>query len=114
MQQVRRKLANAVGPILTGRCVTTLLDLKTPDRDPQCKLPTDTLRVWLAMWSSRPSVHAGVALSWKQIASEFASLTPAARCCRIRGPQGAVIAYLLQAGWTPDSPSEWTVPSGKS
>ena len=34
LQQVRRKLASAVGPRLTGRCLTTLLDLKAPDRDP--------------------------------------------------------------------------------
>eukprot|EP00959_Pyramimonas_sp_CCMP1952_P268406 5611951-Pyramimonas_sp.AAC.1 len=65
------------------------------------------------MWSSRPSVHAGVTLSWKQIVNELSSLIPAARCRRIRGPQGAVISSLLQAGWTPDSPTEWTAPSGQ-
>ena len=114
MQQVRRKLASAVGPRLTGRCLTTLLDLKAPDRNPQYKLPLDTLRMWLAMWSSRPSVHAGITITWKQIAAEFASLAPAVRCRRIRGPQGAVISYLLDAGWAPESPSEWSVPGGSS
>eukprot|EP00959_Pyramimonas_sp_CCMP1952_P254535 5316408-Pyramimonas_sp.AAC.1 len=114
MQQVRRKLANAVGPRLTGRCVTTVLDLKAADRDPQYKLPCDTLRMWLAMWSSQPALRAGISRTWTDLVADFSALSPAVRCRHIRGPQGATIAYLLDAGWKPESPSAWTTPDGNS
>eukprot|EP00959_Pyramimonas_sp_CCMP1952_P170983 3573117-Pyramimonas_sp.AAC.1 len=43
MLQVRRKVANAVAPRLPGRCLTTLLDLRAPQRDPAFKMPVECL-----------------------------------------------------------------------
>eukprot|EP00959_Pyramimonas_sp_CCMP1952_P156086 3264574-Pyramimonas_sp.AAC.1 len=39
------------------------------------------------------------------------AMPPSQRTRHARGPQGAVICYLLQAGWRPDSPTSWTTPT---
>ena len=111
MLQVRRNLANAVSPRLTGRCLTTLLDLRAHGQDPAYKMPVGCLRLWLSCWTKEPHIRAGINQSWPRLAQEFMSLPPARRHRLIRGPQGAVISYLLEAGWNPVSPSDWQTPS---
>eukprot|EP00959_Pyramimonas_sp_CCMP1952_P403749 8460590-Pyramimonas_sp.AAC.1 len=111
MLQVRRTVANAVAPRLAGRRLTTLLDLRAHRRDPACKIPVACLRLWLSCWTSVPHIRSGINQSWRKLLHEFKSMTPEQWHRHLRGPQGTVVAYLLEAGWDPISPSEWQVPS---
>eukprot|EP00959_Pyramimonas_sp_CCMP1952_P277433 5799667-Pyramimonas_sp.AAC.1 len=111
MTQLSRKLGNAIGPKMPGRCLTTLIALKAIGRDPACKLPRECLRLWLTCWVRQPSIHDSIMLTWPGLVQEMRAMPPSQRTRHIRGPQGAVICYLLQAGRRPDSPTSWTTPT---
>ena len=46
---------------------------------------------------------------WPQIAEHMNKTPENQRTRHIRGPISTVVAYLLQAGWDPISPTEWQV-----
>eukprot|EP00959_Pyramimonas_sp_CCMP1952_P181093 3786637-Pyramimonas_sp.AAC.1 len=70
-------------------------------------MPVECLRLWLSCWTSAPHIRSGINQSWHRLAQEPRSMPPERRHRFIRGPQGTVTTYLLEAGWDPITPSEW-------
>eukprot|EP00959_Pyramimonas_sp_CCMP1952_P249012 5205415-Pyramimonas_sp.AAC.1 len=76
MRQMRTFLCDASSPRLTGRCVTTVLDLRAPGRDPACRLPKECLQMWIRTWLSQPALRNVIDRTWRQMAQEFRSMQP--------------------------------------
>eukprot|EP00959_Pyramimonas_sp_CCMP1952_P144725 3029326-Pyramimonas_sp.AAC.1 len=78
---LRRRLGAVSGAAKKGRCLTTLLDIRTPGFDPGTRLPVSCIREWLRIWITEPQVRAGIRRAWPQV------------------------------GWVPRAPDVWEVPS---
>eukprot|EP00959_Pyramimonas_sp_CCMP1952_P260510 5447360-Pyramimonas_sp.AAC.1 len=57
MVSVRRRLGQSVSAGNRGRCLTTLLDIKTPDMDPAHTLPAKAVDMWLRTWRDHPTIR---------------------------------------------------------
>eukprot|EP00959_Pyramimonas_sp_CCMP1952_P315304 6599185-Pyramimonas_sp.AAC.1 len=70
--------------------------------------------MWLATWVSEPHLRIAVGRTWAGLAQELTAPPAAQKCRRIRGPQAAVITYLLNAGRHPAAANSWDIPDGTS
>eukprot|EP00959_Pyramimonas_sp_CCMP1952_P365348 7651527-Pyramimonas_sp.AAC.1 len=80
----RRRVGDAVGPRLPGRCLATLLDLRA--RNPLRKLPQDALRARLTTWIQGGPLQRTIQATWKGVVANFRSMPPYVRVRHIRGP----------------------------
>eukprot|EP00959_Pyramimonas_sp_CCMP1952_P214016 4478138-Pyramimonas_sp.AAC.1 len=48
--------------------------------------------------------------AWPQVVRCLQNIIPSQFARQVRGPMGALIGHMLEVGWTPTSPTEWTAP----
>eukprot|EP00959_Pyramimonas_sp_CCMP1952_P197495 4130373-Pyramimonas_sp.AAC.1 len=71
MVQFRRKLCLSFGPRLSGRCLTTLIDLQAPNRDPAYRFPKDTLKLWIPCWTTQLEIKNDISRTWGPLGHEL-------------------------------------------
>eukprot|EP00959_Pyramimonas_sp_CCMP1952_P095346 1993949-Pyramimonas_sp.AAC.1 len=87
MVQFRRKLGNFLGPRLSDRCLTTLIDLQAPNRDPAYRFPKDTLKLRISCWAIQPEIRRDISRTRGPPVHKLRSMSPAERVRAMRGPQ---------------------------
>ena len=93
-----------------GRCLTTRLAIEMGDKDPGVSVPLSLLTAWFAYLVTCPEDRARILAVWPRIAKTLRH--PKTRWRHIRGPAAAVIATLLDAGWSAPSADVWEQPDG--
>eukprot|EP00959_Pyramimonas_sp_CCMP1952_P355672 7449163-Pyramimonas_sp.AAC.1 len=68
------------------------------------------MKLWLGTWFGFPDLRPMVRQAWPQVVRCLQNIIPSQFARQVRGPMGALIGYLLEVGWTPTSPTEWTAP----
>ena len=96
LKRCRRRLADACAPRMAGRCVTSLLSLAAPGRDPALKCPRECLQMWLQTWIEVPLLRSSLQRAWPLAVQKLEGLDPSVRARHVRRPQAAAILYLLQ------------------
>eukprot|EP00959_Pyramimonas_sp_CCMP1952_P236276 4937928-Pyramimonas_sp.AAC.1 len=61
---LRRRLGSVVGAPKKGRCLTSLLDIRTPGRDPGISLPVATMKEWMKVWIYGSQYRSGIRRAW--------------------------------------------------
>eukprot|EP00959_Pyramimonas_sp_CCMP1952_P401976 8423239-Pyramimonas_sp.AAC.1 len=65
----------------------------------------------MKQWIMRPSLRPGVRRAWPASLQKFRLVAPRHRSRHVRGPMGAILLPLLDAGWDPLEPDHWRAPS---
>eukprot|EP00959_Pyramimonas_sp_CCMP1952_P209123 4374539-Pyramimonas_sp.AAC.1 len=91
MIRCRRQMGAICGSGKKGRCLTTLLDLRSPQGDPAVYFPRLCCEFWMRQWILRPAIRAGVRRAWPYMLQTFRRVLPQHRSRHVRGPMGAVM-----------------------
>eukprot|EP00959_Pyramimonas_sp_CCMP1952_P281566 5885337-Pyramimonas_sp.AAC.1 len=110
LQRLRRQLGPVAGAHQRGRCLKTLLDVRAPLQDPGVRLQQLCMNQWLRTWIDYPHIRAGARRVWSGVVQHVRDLDINERSKYIHGPISAIITYLVNAGWGPESPSHWCQP----
>eukprot|EP00959_Pyramimonas_sp_CCMP1952_P167364 3497894-Pyramimonas_sp.AAC.1 len=86
MLQMRRRMAHVASSAKRGRCLTSVLDLRFDNLDPEVCMPRESLKLWLTSWFANSRLRAGGLQAWPKVVSHFAGLDMAQRTRHIRGP----------------------------
>jgi ribonuclease HI len=104
----RRGAASVCAPKRSGRCLTALLALEYGKDDPAVAIPIGLFREWLNLMTD-PAFHARAEAAWGTIRMDLEK-NAKSRWRKIGGPTAAVIATLLDVGWTPCASNLWISP----
>eukprot|EP00959_Pyramimonas_sp_CCMP1952_P319621 6687836-Pyramimonas_sp.AAC.1 len=94
-----------------GRCLTSLLAIRSPEYDPAQKFAHGTFALWLQQWRDHPEIRPAVERAWAKIVDKLQGVPAAQRSRHVRGPLSAIITYLLSFGWVPRGPTDWVLPA---
>ena len=113
--RLRSDLAAAAGISASPRCRTTTIALAYGDRcDPEVKLVSDTIGMWLDLWQELPALRADARAAWRFTYRKiFDEASGRVRWQAVTGPIAATIATLCSRGWRTSTPELWTDPSGQ-
>ena len=107
----RSRMVDAAGVGARG-CVTTTLALHYgPLHDPGISMPLKVVTSWLALVQKDRSLWARVHATWQRVHDEVV-VGDKPMWHKVRGPMGAVIATLHQAGWVARFFEVWRDPVG--
>ena len=109
-QNLRRGAGAMMSHANRGRCLTTRLAIDLGDKDPCISVPLSLFIAWFSHMTACPEDRIRVAAVWPRILKFLQR--PRTRWRYIRGPAAAVIATLLDAGWTAPSADVWIQPDG--
>ena len=112
LKRLRATLVSAAPGYRFGTCTTTLLAL-TSTPDPAIHFPLEQVMTWIDLWRDSPEMRPRLQRAWQRIRTTMSSKTATARWRHARGPLGALIATLLDHGWTPTAADRWEDPAGQ-
>ena len=104
----RRKLAIALNGAKSGRCLTTTLELLAGDADPAYDIPLGLLDSWILVITSGDEQRTAASSNWDSLVERISSVKGARRRSEVGGTAAAIVSTLLDLGWTPHKPWEWT------
>eukprot|EP00959_Pyramimonas_sp_CCMP1952_P137085 2868709-Pyramimonas_sp.AAC.1 len=64
------------GATKKGRCLSSLLDIRTPGYDPGISIPVSCLKEWLRAWIHKAQWRPGIRRAWNKVVEHFQSLDP--------------------------------------
>ena len=103
----RTRAGQGTGVRKPGGCLTTALATAfEPSNDPAQVLVVSLLQVWCRLWASDPKWHSAISEVWVRTRARLEQ-KHLGRWNGVSGHIGAVIATLLDLGWSPVSPSTW-------
>ena len=105
VRSVRRGAGAACAPKRHGRCLTATLAIEYGKDDPGIAIPVALFREWFELMSDS-SYHMRAEAAWHTIVEDLAA-NAKSRWRKITGPTHAIIATLLDLGWTPLTSRCW-------
>jgi len=109
LANLRAMASNAVTSQCHGQCATTAIWLHLGlYHDPAVKVPLEQIKMWFYLLKQQDRTE--ISRAWWQAKAEI--LTAHRKWSVVRGPMGATIATLDEAGWNPVSPYQWVMPNG--
>ena len=97
---------------MRGRCLDALLQLEVGARDPHFATAFQVLDSWIHILSV-PAERKRAVRAWPRARKLVLSRPPNRRWRRATGVTYAVICVLLDMGWQPDGPWDWTSDVGE-
>ncbi|CAK0808398.1 unnamed protein product, partial [Prorocentrum cordatum] len=82
------------------------------DKEPGLELRRQLLGEWLDLWRRAPQLRSRIGCAWRSVLAKLVSAGPKRRWRAVRGPMAALMAMLLDAGWSPTTARSWTTASG--
>ena len=107
----RREAARASGVQGSGLCLDATMPLLFGDNDPAIYMPVQHSLSWLKLAKSVTNVKK-LDRVWAIWVKKLSALPEAKRWAHIVGPASSMIALLLNWGWVPTGPTDWTSNAG--
>jgi hypothetical protein len=109
IHKLRLLAARATVGAGTACCLTTALAFDgKPFADPGVRLRCEAILTWIRTLRKMPTARsASLEAVWQRTLHTFAGLEGKSLWRTVRGPLGATIAALLEAGWSPGEPLCW-------
>ncbi|CAK0871462.1 unnamed protein product [Prorocentrum cordatum] len=108
----RRAIAQTVAKKWPGRCLTTLLQLKVGAKDPQVQMVHQVVESWMQVIFSAKLDLALARITWARAKEKLEGRKRTSRSKGVTGIVTATIATLLDLGWSPTGPWDWTSDDG--
>ena len=108
----RQALGKTLSSSYRGRCLDTLLQLELGDKDPIIAQLWRSVEAWIQIITAGARERALALRDWPKHL-ESSREKPAHRWRRTTGPARAVINSLLDVGWNPSGPWDWTSDTGE-
>ncbi|CAK0857540.1 unnamed protein product [Prorocentrum cordatum] len=106
----RRLAAAAAAGKGPGRCLRPAMAVLYHAKDPGVQLRVQLVREWLAQWLSQPQLHKRARRIWASVHQKLLR-SKGAKWRKVYGQVAAVIATLLDAGWSPFTAGHWKRPT---
>jgi hypothetical protein len=109
IHKLRLLAARATVGAGTACCLTTALAFDgRPFADPGVRLRCEAVLTWIRTLRKLPTARsANLDAVWQRTLHTFAGLEGKSPWKAVKGPLGATIAALLEAGWSPEEPLCW-------
>ena len=110
LHRLRLLAARATAGAGTACCLTTALAIDgKPFADPGVRLRCEAILTWVRILRKFPEARsANLETVWKRTLLAYRGLNGKSPWKAVRGPLGATIAALMEAGWDPLEPLCWT------
>ena len=97
----------------TNSCVTsTLAWLLGPTADPEIKIPTEQLDIWVQTWAAIDATERKeTRKTWNKTLS---NILQRGAIKATKGPVEATVMALMYLGWKPAAPYQWFLPQGEA
>ena len=109
----RRSLRKLTVASKAGRCLTTQLAISVDTSDPAYSLAFGVFDTWFMILKANEIPVTRIHRTWTRTVERLRAKPERNRWRGIRGICSATVATLLQLGWEPTGPSDWTSPRGE-